>query len=100
MSSSITVPLGLIVEFEKETIKTKVFFEIMSGKNDVTVEMIPAGEFLCRQVDLAEKVSLVDVIGSVYGKCENEKIIVSNMLLDKYQIGTKKSEFQKLSKII
>lgn len=93
-------PSGLIVEFEKDNLKTKVFFEIMSDKNDISVEVIPAGEFLCRQVDLAEKVSLIDAIESVYGKCGNSKIIVSNMLLDKYQIGTKKSEFQKLSKSI
>lgn len=61
----------------------------------MSLESISAGTFLCQQVNLPINVELLNVIESVYGKSENTKIIVSNMLLDKYQLGTKKSELQK-----
>ena len=37
----------------------------------------------------------MDAVEAVYGTNEKAEIIVSNMLLDKYQTGTKKSELQK-----
>ncbi len=89
-------PAGLIVESSGGETTIKIFFEIMAmEKHDISIENIPAGNFLCRQVDLPIDIMLPDVIESVYGECENERVIVSNMLLDKYQLGTKKSELQK-----
>lgn len=87
---------GITVEAENGRITSKIFFEIMDAdKEDVAIEVIPAGTFLCRQLDLMADVSLPHAIRSAYGDVENTRIVVSNMLLDKYQIGTKKSELQK-----
>lgn len=89
-------PAGLIVETDNGRTTTKIFFEIMAKeKSDASIESISAGTFLCRQIDLTVDIKLPDVIEAVYGNREKEKIVVSNMLLDKYQIGTKKSELQK-----
>lgn len=89
-------PSGLILEYNGTGFKTKVFFEVMSSKSDSSVEILAAGSFLCRQVDLAAGVSLPETIVETYGDCDGAKLIVSNMLLDKYQVGTKKSELQKM----
>lgn len=89
-------PAGIIVEADNGRIKARIFFEIMAKeKNDASVEIIPEGVFLCRQLDLDPSIGITDAIGTVYGDVKNEKIIVSNYLLDKYRIGTKKSELQK-----
>lgn len=89
-------PAGMIIEAANGQTTIKIFFEVMAkGKNDMSLESISAGTFLCQQVNLPINVELLNVIESVYGKSENTKIIVSNMLLDKYQLGTKKSELQK-----
>lgn len=89
-------PAGMIMENIDGQTVTKIFFEIMANENsDVSIEHIAAGTFLCRQVSLLTDKKLSDTIEAVYGTCENSKVIVSNMLLDKYQLGTKKSELQK-----
>lgn len=92
-------PAGIILAPEGGQIKARIFFEIMAReKDDAAVESIPAGTFLCRQLDLAPSIRITDAIGTVCGDVrdeKNEQIIVSNFLLDKYQLGTKKSELQK-----
>lgn len=89
-------PAGLIVETDLGRISAKIFFEIMAKeKSDASVEGIPEGTFLCRQLDLNPSIGITDAIGTAYGEVKKEKIIVSNFLLDKYRIGTKKSELQK-----
>ncbi len=89
-------PAGLIVETDYGRIKAKIFFEIMANDQaDASIERISAGTFLCRQIDLSVDVKISDAIKTVYGNSEKATIVVSNMLLDKYQIGTKKSELQK-----
>ena len=89
-------PAGLLIKFHGAQIHTKIFFEI-AGKDiqDASIEKLPAGDFLCRQINLTPETDLIDVIHSTFEKSENMEIIVSNMLLDKFQIGTKKSELQK-----
>lgn len=89
-------PAGLILESDNGRIRTKIFFEIMAkDKEDSSIEVIRGGDFLCRQVDFNVDVKLTDAIREVYGDLDDTTIVVSNMLLDKYQIGTKKSELQK-----
>lgn len=55
---------------------------------------IPAGDFLCKQISLKPDTDLLEVINSTYKVESNMNIIVSNMLLSKFQIGTKTSELQ------
>ena len=90
-------PAGLIIRFRNGIIKSKVFFEIV--RKDLTAEKnrikISAGDFLCKQIVLTPDTDLVETIHSTYGHEDNMDIIVSNMLLSKFQIGTKTSELQK-----
>lgn len=89
-------PAGLIISFDGDKSVAKIYFEIMEkDQNDEFTETLPSGTFLCRQIDLRADIKLSDAIESAYGTNERAEIVVSNMLLDRYQIGTKKSELQK-----
>lgn len=89
-------PAGMLVKAECGQIAAKLFFEIMAkDSDDLAVKSIPAGTFLCHQLDLEPDVQLSDAIRTIYGETEQSEIILSNMLLEQYQIGTKKCELQK-----
>lgn len=89
-------PAGLLVHYNNGEIQLKIFFEIMRKKiDDIHVTTIPSGEFQCCHVDLTPEIGIQHLVDSIYGKNNREDIIISNMLLEKYQIGSKKSEFQK-----
>lgn len=89
-------PAGLILQLDGAELKTKLFFEIMEQHvSHPMVRKLPAGNFLCCQVDLATGSLSQQKINEIYGTGENTEIVVSNMLLNRYQIGSKKSELQK-----
>lgn len=89
-------PAGLLINIKDGHMSQKVFFEIMRGEGqDPSVRILPAGSFICRQVDLVSAKSISDIVETTFGAAKNSEIVVSNMLLDKYRIGTKKSELQK-----
>lgn len=89
---ALVFPAGLILRYDNSRIRTKIFFEIMAkDKADSSIEVIRGGDFLCRQVDLNMDVNLTDAIRAIYEDVDDTTIVVSNMLLNKYQIGTKKS---------
>lgn len=90
-------PAGLLISYGSGTPKAKIFFEIVRKNiKDKYAVIIPAGEFQCCQVDLNPEINIQQVIDITYGTGRKEDIIISNMLLEKYQIGTKKSELQML----
>ena len=90
-------PAGLIISFKNSNITSKVFFEIVRKDltSDKNIIKIPAGDFLCKQMNLTPETNLVQIINSVFGQEETVDIIVSNMLLSKFQIGTKTTELQR-----
>lgn len=90
-------PAGLIISFRNSEITSKVFFEIIRSDADNTdnIISIPAGDFLCKQINLMPDTDLVQTIKTTFSFDTNADIIVSNMLLSKFQLGTKKSELQK-----
>ena len=52
---------------------------------------------MCKQINLTPDIDLVATIRSTYGDKKEMNVIVSNMLLGKFQIGTKTSELQQIS---
>lgn len=92
-------PAGLIINFQNGKLGSKVFFEIV--RRDISSEeniiKLPAGNFLCKQISLTPDTDLIETIHSVYGYKNDMDIIVSNMLLGKFQIGTKTSELQQMT---
>ena len=89
-------PAGLIIRIRGEKVMSQAFFEIV--RKDVTSEAniikIPAGDFVCKQISLKPDTDLIATIQSTFGHETEMDIIVSNMLLEKFQIGTKTSELQ------
>lgn len=89
-------PAGLIINYKSGKAQTKIFFEIVRKDiDDKNITVIPDGNFQCQQTNLTPEVDIQQLIDNVYGQDKNDEIIISNMLLEKYQIGTKKSELQK-----
>lgn len=89
-------PAGLIIRRADRRTSAKIFFEVVAKDiSDDSVMTVPSGVFRCYQVDLTPKIDLLDQIEAVFGSDEESEIFVSNMLLDKYRIGIKKSELQK-----
>ena len=91
-------PAGLIIHLAEEKITSQAFFEIV--RKDMVLEnniiKIPAGDFICKQISLTPDTDLLETIHSTYGYKKDMDIIVSNMLLGKFQIGTKTSELQQI----
>lgn len=62
---------------------------------DPLAMVLPAGEFLCRKMDMTPETDLPDTIECAYEGTPFTQLIIGNILLDKFQIGTKKSKLQK-----
>lgn len=89
-------PAGLLIATDNERTTAKVFFEIMCRDvRSENIRVLLAGDFLCHQINLTPRIDLMRAIEDVFETTEKTEIIVSNMLVDKYHIGTKKSELQK-----
>ena len=89
-------PAGLIISFQNGKTGSKAFFEIVRKDidSDENIIKIPVGDFLCKQISLTPDTDLIETIRATYGYENDMQIIVSNMLLSKFQIGTKTSELQ------
>lgn len=84
-------PAGLIISRENGTIKVKAFLKVMDKTaKDPLVSVLSGGESLCRKIDMADIGNVLQEIENTYGKKPPVKIIVANILLNKFQIGTKK----------
>lgn len=91
-------PAGLIIHIRDDEITSQAFFEIVRKDvaDEANIIKIPAGDFVCKQISLTPDTDLVETIHSTYGYEKEMNIIVSNMLLGKFQIGTKTSELQQI----
>lgn len=89
-------PAGLLLQKEQGKRRAKVFFEVMDRTTtDPHALILPAGTFLCHKIDMTPGMDLPATIAAAYGGEPDADVIVANILLDKFQIGTKKSELQK-----
>lgn len=89
-------PAGLLLHIQNNDVSTKVFFEIAFKDIDKSdnIFIIPAGNFLCKQINLLPDTDILQTIRDVFATNEYTDVIISNMLLSKFQIGTKTSELQ------
>lgn len=89
-------PAGLILEKGKDSLHVKAFLEIMDkSTTDPLVSLLPGGQFLCRTIDMADGMNVLQEIENTYGEKTCGEFVLANILLDKFQLGTKKSELQK-----
>lgn len=86
-------PAGLLIQKEHDKLQTRVFLEIMDKNTEDPYAMtLPAGTFRCRKIEMTPEMDLLATIEKAYGTYQ--QVVVANILLDKFQIGTKKSELQ------
>ena len=89
-------PAGLILHIKDNITTVKVFFEI--ARKDVddgdNILIIPAGDFLCKQINLLPDTDIIQTVEETFSSKNYTDVIVSNMLLSKFQIGTKTTELQ------
>lgn len=89
-------PAGLLIYQSRGERRTKVYFEIMNKDAGEPLALtVPAGTFLFHKIDMAPDIDLPTMIAQTYAALQETEIIVANILLDKFQIGTRKSELQK-----
>ena len=89
-------PAGLLIHIKDTKITSQAFFEIVRKDfaDESNIIKIPAGDFVCKQISLTPETDLLETIHATYGHEKEMDIIVSNMLLGKFQIGTKTSDLQ------
>lgn len=89
-------PAGLLIQKNQGKFSTKIFFEVMNKDvENPLIKVLPAGTFLCHKIDMVSEMDILEAIENVYREDAYTEVIVANILLDKFQIGTKKSELQK-----
>lgn len=88
-------PAGLILRFNGEQVKARIFFEIVSRNiSDSCIIKISEGQFMCRQLDMTPQTNLLEAIRSDFEITDGTEIIVSNMFQDRFQLGSRRSEIQ------
>ena len=94
------LPAGQIFETDKEgNLSVRFFLEVINCQEECPgLQILPAGEYSCLQVELNPKIDLVKVIRENWKTEGPVTIIVDNVMLEKYSFETSPSELRKLEK--
>ncbi|MCD8049990.1 MAG: MerR family transcriptional regulator [Clostridia bacterium] len=88
-------PSGIMIKYEEQKTKYFLFFEIADTiKDSPDVITVPAGDFRCIQFDGNAGGELLPFIEEHCTDTVPKTIFVSNMLLDRFQIGSRRCEIQ------
>ena len=88
-------PAGLILQASQSEIRAQLYLEIMEkDTQDPHTMILPEGTFLCSKLDMTPDMDLPAAIHHIYEDVPYTRVIVANILLDKFQIGTRRSEVQ------
>lgn len=89
------LPTGLIMKYQDDRIICHVYFEVANKKaTDDKIMRLPESDYSCVQADLTPAMDLPELIETHFGNENNKTVIVSNMILDKFRFGSKRSELQ------
>lgn len=97
------IPAGLILQFDQaQHVRCRLFCEIVdeitdSATKDENILIVPQAEYLCLQQDLFPETDLIATVNEHFSPHGEMTIIVTNMILEKYHIQNKRSEFQVLN---
>jgi len=96
------LPAGQILELDKDgKVSIRFFLEILNCEDEYQrVEVLPAGEYSCVQLVLDPETDLEKRVRENWNIQQDSRIIIDNIVLDKYSFGTKSSELQKLERIV
>lgn len=94
-------PAGLMICQKNSITQFFLFCEIVDShvKSENILE-IPQGEYTCAQEELAPTSDLLSITNTLYPLETDRTVIITNMMLDKYNIDNRKSEFQMLPKLL
>lgn len=92
------LPTGIILHYiDENKIKFCVFLEIISNLKEHSQTMIlPAGEFPCVKAEISPSSKLVAEVSKYWEWEKDMTIVIQNMYSEKYNFGSKPSEFQKI----
>lgn len=88
------LPAGVLVQRGETGQHVRLFCEVVGGAGVPGMVEIPAGEFLCLQIDLREGTNMAEMIVRNFPGGREEPVIVSNMFLNKFRFDSKRTEIQ------
>lgn len=97
------IPAGLIMQFHSSRCaQCRLFCEIVDDKSedeaaDENILVVPQAKYLCIQQNLFPETDLIATVNEHFAPKGEMTIIVTNMILEKYHIENKRSEFQVLN---
>lgn len=96
------LPAGQILELTWDgKIDICFFLEVLNAsEEDDTINVLPAGEYSCMQAELSSEVDFVQLIRKNWKTEEKIRIIIDNVMLEKYSFETRPSELQRLESYI
>ncbi len=89
------IPSGLYLTYEADSLHYFFFFETASKDTIMPGSVvIPSGEFLCVQFEGTANVKALKKIAAHFDIKSYRHILIYNMLLDRFQFGSRQSEIQ------
>ncbi len=92
------LPAGQILELDENgTISIRFFLEVLNCQNEYPmIEILPAGEYSCVQTELSPEINFVKLIRENWKSKGKVRVIIDNVMLEKYSFETRPSELQRL----
>ena len=93
-------PPSLLLQYHNKQIRCFLLCEITDRKtNDERILEIPQGEFSCFQEDLLPTLAMNGIIERYFSDSDRKTLIITNLMLTKYQIDNRKNELQFTDKL-
>ena len=96
-------PAELMLSYEKSGTRLFLLSEIVKAGDDIhengKILKVPYGEFACIQAELRPLENLEDIIEKNFAGMSERTVIVTNLMLEKYNIANRKSEIQVTEKL-
>lgn len=88
-------PPSLLLQYHNQQIRCFLLCEITDRKSsDEQILEIPEGEFSCLQEDLLPTLALNGIVERYFSDVGTKTLIITNLMLTKYQIDNRKNEVQ------
>jgi len=95
------LPAGQILELDENgKINIRFFLEVLCCEQEhPRVELLPAGEYSCIQLVLNPEMDLEKRVREIWKVRKDSRIIIENIVLDKYSFENRPSELQMLESV-
>lgn len=94
-------PAGVLLQYSGEVIRFFLFCEIANHQRlHEHILDIPQGNYLCVQSDLRPATNLLEIVEHHFSSQQEKTVIATNMLTEKYNLDSRKSEVQMADRIL